>query len=44
MSALSCIDSNQFIFGVTETDADAVALMDILPQIDVVVPQSEDSK
>ncbi len=36
---LICIDSNQFVFGVMETDTDAVALMDILPQIDVVVPR-----
>lgn len=36
---LICIDSNQFIFGVTGADADAATLMDILPKLDVAVPR-----
>ncbi|MBC8446923.1 MAG: type II toxin-antitoxin system VapC family toxin [Chloroflexi bacterium] len=36
---LICIDSNIFILGTTDADADAAALMDMLPQLSVVVPR-----
>lgn len=34
-----CIDSNQFIFGISGTDADSERLMLLLPQINVVIPR-----
>jgi hypothetical protein len=34
-----CIDSNQFIFGISGTDAAAEALMLLLPRLDVVLPR-----
>ena len=34
-----CIDSNIFILGITDADADASALMDMLSQLSVVVPR-----
>ncbi len=36
---LICIDSNLFILGTTGADADAETLMDILPELSVVVPR-----
>jgi len=36
---LICIDSNVFILGTTDVDADAAALMDMLPQLNVLVPR-----
>jgi hypothetical protein len=34
-----CIDSNQFIFGISGTDAAAEALMLLLPRLEVVIPR-----
>ena len=34
-----CIDSNQFIFGISGVDADAERLMMLLPQLHVVLPR-----
>ena len=36
---LICIDSNQFIFGLTETDEDSVRLLNILSEFNVAVPR-----
>ncbi|MDH7486728.1 MAG: type II toxin-antitoxin system VapC family toxin [Anaerolineae bacterium] len=36
---LICIDSNLFILGTIGIDADAAAVMDMLPELDVVVPR-----
>ena len=36
---LICIDSNLFILGTTGIDADAAAVMDILPELNVAVPR-----
>ena len=38
-STLICIDSNQFIFGLTGADPDAVPLLDVLGEFSVVVPR-----
>lgn len=34
-----CIDSNQFIFGISGTDASSEALMLLLPRLEVVLPR-----
>ncbi len=36
---LICIDSNQFIFGLTEMDKDSVRLLNILSEFNVAVPR-----
>jgi len=36
---LICIDSNQFIFGLTEMDKDSVTLLNILSEFNVAVPR-----
>lgn len=36
---LICIDSNQFIFGLNETDPDSIRLLDALTEFNVVVPR-----
>jgi hypothetical protein len=38
-STLICIDSNQFIFGLNETDADSVAFLNILSDFNVAIPR-----
>jgi hypothetical protein len=38
-STLICIDSNQFIFGLTGADPDAVRLLDVLNEFYVAVPR-----
>jgi len=38
-STLICIDSNQFIFGLTERDRDSSKLLDLLSEFNVVVPR-----
>jgi hypothetical protein len=38
-STLICIDSNQFIFGLTETDRDSVRLLDVISEFNVAVPR-----
>ena len=39
LSTLICIDSNQFIFGLTETDRNSVKLLDVLSEFSVAVPR-----
>ena len=36
---LICIDSNQFIFGLNETDEDSVAFLNILSDFNVAIPR-----
>ena len=36
---LICIDSNQFIFGLTEMDKDSVTLLNILSEFNMAVPR-----
>jgi hypothetical protein len=38
-STLICIDSNQFIFGLNETDEDSVALLNLLSEFNVAIPR-----
>lgn len=38
-STLICIDSNQFIFGLNETDEDSVAFLNILSDFNVAIPR-----
>lgn len=38
-STLICIDSNQFIFGLTGTDPDSVRFLDVISEFNVVVPR-----
>jgi predicted nucleic acid-binding protein len=34
-----CIDSNQFIFGISGTDATSETLMTLLPHLEIVIPR-----
>ncbi len=38
-STLICIDSNQFVFGLNETDEDSVAFLNILSDFNVAIPR-----
>jgi predicted nucleic acid-binding protein len=38
-STLICIDSNQFIFGLNETDEDSVAFLNLLSDFNVAIPR-----
>jgi hypothetical protein len=38
-STLICIDSNQFIFGLTETDQVSVRFLDIISEFNIVIPR-----
>lgn len=38
-STLICIDSNQFIFGLTETDQDSVRFLDIISEFNIAIPR-----